>query len=101
MHENYDLKQEQLNKASLLSSKKFLEDLLEIFSKHVVSTATLKPVFRLMILQFVFYKCGLFLKRTSLIHLLSNFQMRGTGALVISALLDFLTFSLCPPYRYV
>ena len=37
MHENYDLKQEQLNKASLLSSRKFLEDLLEIFSKHVVS----------------------------------------------------------------
>jgi len=59
MHENYDLKQEQLNKASLLSSRKFLDDLLEIFSKHV---------------------------------------MRGTGALVISALLDFLTFSLCPPY---
>eukprot|EP00795_Rhopilema_esculentum_P013369 gene13369-4225_t len=59
MHENYDLKQEQLNKSSLLSSKKFLEDMLDIFSKHV---------------------------------------MRGTGALVISALLDFLTFSLCPPY---
>eukprot|EP00794_Sanderia_malayensis_P017835 gene17835-19618_t len=59
MHENYDLKQEQLNKSSLLSSRKFLEDLLEIFSKHV---------------------------------------MRNTGALVISALLDYLTFSLCPPY---
>ena len=41
MHENYDLKQEQLNKASLLSSKKFLEDLLEIFSKHVVSNCFL------------------------------------------------------------
>ena len=38
MHENYDLRQEQLNKSSLLSSKKFLEDLLDIFSNHVVST---------------------------------------------------------------
>ena len=36
MHENYDLRQEQLNKSSLLSSRKFLEDLLDIFSKHVV-----------------------------------------------------------------
>ncbi|KAK1885536.1 DnaJ like subfamily C member 13 [Dissostichus eleginoides] len=29
MHDDYDLRQEQLNKASLLSSKKFLENLLE------------------------------------------------------------------------
>ena len=59
MHENYDLRQEQMNKASLLFSKSFLEDLLGIFSERV---------------------------------------MHGTGALVINALLDFLTFALCPPY---
>uniref|UniRef100_A0AAY5EIG4 J domain-containing protein n=1 Tax=Electrophorus electricus TaxID=8005 RepID=A0AAY5EIG4_ELEEL len=57
MHDDYDLRQEQLNKASLLSSKKFLENLLEKF--------------------------------------INNY---GTGALVISALLDFLTFALCAPY---
>ena len=37
MHDNYDLRQEQQNKSSLLSSKKFLSTLLEIFSTHVVS----------------------------------------------------------------
>uniref|UniRef100_A0A4W4F3V2 J domain-containing protein n=1 Tax=Electrophorus electricus TaxID=8005 RepID=A0A4W4F3V2_ELEEL len=59
MHDDYDLRQEQLNKASLLSSKKFLENLLEKFINNVEY---------------------------------------GTGALVISALLDFLTFALCAPY---
>uniref|UniRef100_W5N2E9 DnaJ heat shock protein family (Hsp40) member C13 n=1 Tax=Lepisosteus oculatus TaxID=7918 RepID=W5N2E9_LEPOC len=59
MHDDYDLRQEQLNKASLLSSKKFLENLLEKFISHVE---------------------------------------HGTGALVISSLLDFLTFALCAPY---
>ncbi|XP_069068012.1 dnaJ homolog subfamily C member 13 isoform X2 [Pleurodeles waltl] len=59
MHDDYDLRQEQLNKASLLSSKKFLENLLEKFNCHVG---------------------------------------HGTGALVISSLLDFLTFALCAPY---
>ncbi|XP_056274025.1 dnaJ homolog subfamily C member 13-like isoform X2 [Pseudoliparis swirei] len=59
MHDDYDLRQEQLNKASLLSSKKFLENLLDKFITNVD---------------------------------------HGTGALVISALLDFLTFALCAPY---
>ncbi|XP_073686489.1 dnaJ homolog subfamily C member 13 isoform X1 [Garra rufa] len=59
MHDDYDLRQEQLNKASLLSSKKFLENLLEKFIINVE---------------------------------------HGTGALVISSLLDFLTFALCAPY---
>ncbi|XP_018613426.2 dnaJ homolog subfamily C member 13-like isoform X1 [Scleropages formosus] len=59
MHDNYDLRQEQLNKASLLSSQKFLENLLEKFTNNVE---------------------------------------QGTGALVISSLLDFLTFALCAPY---
>ncbi|XP_052814797.1 dnaJ homolog subfamily C member 13-like isoform X2 [Mya arenaria] len=59
MHDDYDLRQEQLNKTSLLSSQKFLKTLLEMFNDHVVHS---------------------------------------TGALVISAMLDFLTFSLCAPY---
>ncbi|KAL4623419.1 hypothetical protein GN956_G19211 [Arapaima gigas] len=59
MHDNYDLRQEQLNKVSLLSSNKFLENLLEKFTSNVE---------------------------------------QGTGALVISSLLDFLTFALCAPY---
>lgn len=59
MHDDWDLRQEQLNKTSLLSSKRFLQTLLEMFNEHVV---------------------------------------HGTGALVISAMLDFLTFALCAPY---
>ncbi|XP_005092836.1 dnaJ homolog subfamily C member 13 isoform X2 [Aplysia californica] len=59
MHDNYDLRQEQLNKTSLMSSRKFLETLLEMFNEHVVHS---------------------------------------TGALVIAAMLDFLTYALCAPY---
>ena len=36
MHDNYDLRQEQLNKTSLMSSRKFLETLIEMFNQHVV-----------------------------------------------------------------
>ncbi|XP_015790480.1 dnaJ homolog subfamily C member 13-like [Tetranychus urticae] len=35
MHDDYDLRQEQLNKSSLLSSKKFLEDILNVLKYHV------------------------------------------------------------------
>ncbi|XP_019858666.1 PREDICTED: dnaJ homolog subfamily C member 13 [Amphimedon queenslandica] len=59
MHDNFDLKQEQLNKSSLLSSKAFIDNLLEVLRSHI---------------------------------------KLGTGALVISALLDFITFAICPPY---
>lgn len=59
MHSEYDLKQEQLNKNSLLHSKSFLESLLEMW-----------------------------------VH---NINL-GSGALVLSAMLDFLTFALCAPY---
>ena len=38
MHNDYELKQEQLNKTSLMSSKKFLEGLMDIFINHVVSS---------------------------------------------------------------
>ena len=37
MHDDCDLRQEQLNKSSLLSSNKFLESLLEMWMNHVVS----------------------------------------------------------------
>ncbi|XP_031784415.1 dnaJ homolog subfamily C member 13 isoform X2 [Nasonia vitripennis] len=59
MHDDCDLRQEQLNKSSLLSSNKFLESLLEMWINHV---------------------------------------NHGTGALVVSAMLDLLTFALCVPY---
>lgn len=36
MNADYDLKQEQLNKSSLLSSKTFLESLLDMWTMHVV-----------------------------------------------------------------
>ena len=36
MHDNFDLKLEQLNKSSLLSNRKFIEGLLDILQSHVV-----------------------------------------------------------------
>ncbi|GJQ87934.1 putative dnaJ homolog subfamily C member [Trypoxylus dichotomus] len=59
MHDDYDLRQEQLNKSSLLQKKAFLESLLNMWTTHV---------------------------------------SHGTGALVVTAMLDFLTFALCVPY---
>lgn len=35
MHDDYDLRQEQLNKSSLLSSKDFLKSLLDVLQYHV------------------------------------------------------------------
>ena len=59
MHQDYDLRQEQLNKSSLLSSEKFMDGLLDMWTQLVV---------------------------------------RQQGALVVSGMLDFLTFALCAPY---
>ncbi|XP_011292961.1 dnaJ homolog subfamily C member 13 isoform X2 [Musca domestica] len=59
VNSEHDLKQEQLNKSSILSSKSFLETLLNMWTTHV---------------------------------------SHGSGALVLSAMLDFLTFALCVPY---
>lgn len=36
MHPNYELKLEQLNKQSLLSTKSFVEHLLDLIVEHVV-----------------------------------------------------------------
>ncbi|XP_068620055.1 dnaJ homolog subfamily C member 13 [Battus philenor] len=59
MHLEPDLRQEQLNKASMLSSPAFLDGLLTMWAEHVTA---------------------------------------GSGALVVAAMLDFLTFALCVPY---
>ncbi|KAG5881132.1 hypothetical protein JTB14_020836 [Gonioctena quinquepunctata] len=59
MHEDYDLRQEQLNKSSILQTKPFLDSLLNMWTTHIA---------------------------------------QGTGALIVSAMLDFLTFALCVPY---
>ncbi|VDP07696.1 unnamed protein product [Soboliphyme baturini] len=59
LHDNYELKVEQMNKWSLLSSRKFVEHILDMFCFHV---------------------------------------RHGTGALVVTSVLDFLTFALCMPY---
>ncbi|XP_063894399.1 dnaJ homolog subfamily C member 13 [Helicoverpa armigera] len=59
MHAEPDLRQEQLNKASMLSSSTFLDGLLTMWADHVTA---------------------------------------GSGALVVAAMLDFLTFALCVPY---
>ena len=37
MHDNFDLRQEQLNKSSLLSSKAFIDNLLDVLRSHIVS----------------------------------------------------------------
>lgn len=59
MHSDCDIRDEQLNKTSLLATKEFLESLLEVLKLHV---------------------------------------NRGTGALVVASMLDFLTYALCAPY---
>ena len=88
MHDNYDLRQEQYNKRSLLSSKAFLNMLLEPLREHVVRCMATTPLHLLN----AFLLVCLFVCFVT--------QKRGTGALVISALLDFFTFAICPPYRY-
>ena len=37
MHDNFDLRQEQLNKSSLLSNEGFLVQLLDVLKQHIVS----------------------------------------------------------------
>ena len=41
MHDEYDLSQEQLNKRSILSTKKFIQGLFDIFTGHIVRSAPL------------------------------------------------------------
>lgn len=83
MNADYDLKQEQLNKSSLISSKNFLEKLLDMWTKHVVSESDIVYSLGALIIFFGFF---------------ISLQTQGSGALVLSAMLDFLTFALCVPY---
>ena len=46
MHEDYDLRQEQLNKSSLLSSERFLDGLLDMWTTHVVRKNYVKLISR-------------------------------------------------------
>ncbi|TNN08971.1 DnaJ subfamily C member 13 isoform 1 [Schistosoma japonicum] len=59
MHDQPDIRQEQLNKASIMSSETFLAHLVDIFTLH---------------------------------------SLRGSGSLVLCALLDFFTYGVCLPY---
>lgn len=40
MHDNYDLRYEQLNKSSLLFSAKFVQSLLDTLKEHIVCSYT-------------------------------------------------------------
>lgn len=81
MHRDSDIRQEQLNKSSLLATPSFLESLLDMWVEHIVSCVNLK-----LKINLIYYILIYFIKK------------RGTGALVVSAMLDILTFALCVPY---
>jgi DnaJ homolog subfamily C member 13 len=76
MHPNYELRIEQLNKQSLLSSRAFVEHLLQLVVDHVTKGSGSIDLLRFLIMQLSPKK----------------------GALVIASMLDFLTFTVCAPY---
>lgn len=43
MHRDSDIRQEQLNKSSLLATPSFLESLLDMWVEHIVSLKLMKP----------------------------------------------------------
>lgn len=59
MHDNPDLKQEQLNKASLLASPTFQEKLLENWVHHVVRNVKLSSNLPLSIILYTLKLCCL------------------------------------------
>ncbi|KAF0992758.1 hypothetical protein HZS_1417, partial [Henneguya salminicola] len=67
-HPNPDLYYEQQNKLSILSQGKFIKALLEILKQNIVHIISLQN------------------------------KLKNSGALIISALLDFITFAVCPPF---
>lgn len=88
MHDDYDLRQEQLNKASLLSSKKFLENLLEKFITNVVQFFLLSEIW----VQSLLTSEGP--KLFSLINILIFFsgpRNRSSGHQLLTGLLDVCT----------
>lgn len=44
-HDGYDLRMEQMNKSSLLQSKNFLENLLNMWTTHIVSLEHLRKIY--------------------------------------------------------
>lgn len=93
MHDDYDIRQEQLNKASIMSSKSFLQSLLDMFKNHVVGCCCCGTK-SISVLEF----CNR-LRLVAMHCMLSCcVQLRNSGALVIAAMLDFMTFALCAPY---
>ena len=59
MHDNFDLKQEQLNKSSLLSSRAFIDNLLEVLRSHIVCCTIVMIIMIIMnvIMIIVVYTC--------------------------------------------
>ncbi|KOB66522.1 putative DnaJ-like protein [Operophtera brumata] len=105
MHQEPDLRQEQLNKASMLSSPAFLDSLLSMWAEHVVLyylfyTAALDAVCALM--QPMHQEPDLCQEQLNKASMLSSpaflDSLLSIGALVVAAMLDFLTFALCVPY---
>lgn len=60
MHDDCDLRQEQLNKSSLLSSNKFLESLLEMWINHIVSISQVSYLLLLLVIIKLFLICVYF-----------------------------------------
>lgn len=52
MHDEYDLRQEQLNKSSLLQTKSFLESLLNMWTTHIVCIKTFDVITAIYICYF-------------------------------------------------
>lgn len=78
MYDECDLRQEQLNKSSLLSSPKFLEGTNENTQVNEV--------------------IDIRYEQTGILERWTQHVSRGTGALVVISVLDLLTFALCAPY---
>jgi DnaJ family protein C protein 13 len=88
MHQDYDLHREQLNKSSLLSTHAFLKALLDMWVNHIVSVCLQSRFRRTTLCELLGFK------RTCSVRL----QKQNTAALVVTAMLDLLTFALCVPY---
>ena len=106
MYDESDLRQEQLNKSSLLSSAKFLEGpwhrlhfLSSFFWGWPLAVATfLWAAQRRQLVKWKRPVFSLFLYGTGILERWTQHVVRGTGALVVISVLDLLTFALCAPY---
>ncbi|VDK38091.1 unnamed protein product [Taenia asiatica] len=94
MHESPDLRQEQLNKASIMSSAPFMRQLVNLFTLHAIGRRLLCFIDALINRPEPVQEPSL----TKALGRIDSEQLRGTGSLVIAGLLDFFTFALCLPY---